>query len=413
MALPVDQVGGELKDIVPGGIRLTLRWHARIKAIIGGVRPLAAALALALLPAAALAQPKPRIAVLDFTANGASKELASAAGGVAANELDRLGAFQVVTSEAIRSMLAFEKQRQMLGCTDAGCMAELGGALGVEWLVSGKVTRLAPQGGVPETWTLDLTLVSVKKGQREGSAIESARSEADLMGRTGKAAQRLVQKILAGRTGRLVLTAAEAGAVVKLDDQVKGTTPLRGALVLPAGPHTLLVEKQGFVSFQKDVQIDAGKVVEERAALVPSPDFVRAYESRQRKIRTGAWISTGVAAAGLTAAVILQVSASQLYGNESTPGTFLYDRRRLQDGVEVENGVNLRSQAASLKSRIETRQTWSYVSGGAGAAAVVAATWLWIVGEDPGRYAGFAESSTRIEVAPTPGGAMASLSVPF
>ncbi|HEY6099741.1 MAG TPA: PEGA domain-containing protein, partial [Anaeromyxobacter sp.] len=362
------------------------------------MRLLAAALVSALLPAASFAQPKPRIAILDFTANGASKELASAAGGVAANELDRLGAFHVVTSEAIRSMLAFEKQRQMLGCADASCMAELGGALGVDWLVSGKVTRLAAQGGVPETWTLDLTLTAVKRGQREGSAIESARSEAELMARTGKAAQRLVQKILAGRTGRLVVTAAEKGAVVRLDDQVKGTTPLRGGVALPAGPHALVVEKQGFVTFQKDVQIEAGKVVEEKVALVPSPDFVRAYESRQRKLRSGAWISTGVAAAGLGAAVVLQASAAQLYGNESTPGTFLYDRRRLQDGVETEGGVNLRSQAASLRSRIETRQTWSYVAGGVGAAAVVAATWLWIAGDDPGRYAGFAEPSARLDV---------------
>lgn len=376
------------------------------------MRPLAAALSV-LLPLAAGAQQKPRLAVLDFTANGASKELASAAGGVAANELDRLGAFHVVTSDAIRTMLAFEKQRQMLGCSDAGCMAEIGGALGVDWLVSGRVTRLAAHGGVPETWTLDLTLTSVKKAQREGSAIETARSEAELMARTGKGVLRLVQKVLAGRTGRLVVTAAEVGAVVRLDDQVKGTTPLRGPVVLPAGPHTLVVEKQGFVTFQKDVSIEAGKVIEEKAALVPSPDFVRAYESRQRKLRAGAWISTGAAAAGLLAAVALQASAAELYGNESTPGTFLYDRRKLQEGVETEGGVDLRAQAASLKSRIETRETWSYAAGGVGAAAVVAATWFWIAGDDPDRYAGFAEPSARLDVAPLPGGALASLSVSF
>jgi hypothetical protein len=377
------------------------------------MRLLGAVLLALLLPALAAAQPKPRIALLDFTANGASKELASAAGGVAANELDRLGAFHVVTSEAIRSMLAFEKQRQMLGCTDAGCMAELGGALGVDWLVTGKVTRLPPAGGVPETLTLELTLTSVKKAQREGSVIETARSEAELMGRAGKAAQRLVQRVLAGRTGRLVVSSAETGAVVKLDDQVKGTTPLRGGLVLPAGPHALVVEKQGFVSFQKDVQIEAGKVIDERATLVPSPDFVRAYESRQRKLRAGAWISTGVAAAGLATAAILQATAARLYGSESTPGTFLYDRRRLQDGIEVEGGVNLRGEAASLRSRIETRQTWSYVAGGVGAAAAVAATWLWIAGDDPGRYAGFAEPGARLEVTPAPGGAVAALAFGF
>ena len=377
------------------------------------MRPLAAALAVLLLPAPARPEAKPRLAVLDLAANGASKELAAAAGTAAATELDRIGAFQVITSEAIRSMLAFEKQRQMLGCTDAGCIAEIGGALGADWLVSGKVTRLAAGAGVPETFSLDLTLTSVRKGLREGAVIETARSEAELLSRAGKAAQKLVQKILAGRAGRLVVTAFEAGAVVRVDDQVKGTTPLRGPIVLPAGPHALGVEKQGFVGFQKDVQVEAGKLVQEEVALVPSPDFVRAYEARQRKLRAGAWISTGVAVAGFAGAIALQASASSLYGNESTPGTFLYDRARLQAGVATENGVDLRAQAASLQSDIQTRQNWSYVALGVGAVATAAATYFWVAGEDPNRYARFAEPSARLDVAPLPGGALASVTMGF
>jgi hypothetical protein len=325
-----------------------------------------------------------------------------------------MATFQIVTSDAIRNMLAFEKQRQMLGCADSGCMAEIGGALGVDWLVSGSITRLAAAGGVPETYSLELTLTNVRKASREGSVIESARTENELVQKTGKAAQRLVAKILAGRTGRLVVTLAELGAVVKVDDQVKGTTPLRGPVTLPAGPHTLVVEKKGFVAYQKDVQVDAGKLAEERVTLVPSPDFVKEYESRQKKMRLGAWISTGVAAAGIAAAVALQVSANSLYGNESTPGTFLYDRARLQRGEpEVQNGVNLRDQANKLKSDIETRQTWSYVAGGLGGIAAVAATYFWIAGEDPRRYQGFSEPTARLDVAPVPGGALASATVRF
>jgi hypothetical protein len=368
----------------------------------------AAALAVAL-PLCAAAQAKPKIAVLDFSAHGASKELASAAGGVAANELDRMGAFQIVTADAIRNMLAFEKQRQMLCCADAGCMAEIGGALGVDWLVSGKVTKLAAAGGIPETLSVDLTLTNVRKAQREGSVIETARSETELVARTGKAAQKLVARILAGRSGRLVVTAAEVGAVVKVDDQVKGTTPLRAAIVLPAGPHALSVEKQGFVAYQKDVHVEAGRVVEEPVTMVPSPDFVRAYESRQKKLRLGAWISTGVAVAGLATAVALQASANSLYGNETTPGTFLYARSKLQSGIETEGATNLRAEASRLKSDIETRQTMSYVAGGLGVSAAFAATYFWIAGDDPNRYARFA----RIDVAPLPGGAVASASLRF
>ncbi len=377
------------------------------------MRPVAVALAALLLPAAARPEAKPRVAVLDLSANGASRELAAAAGTAVATELDKLRAFQVITSEGIRSMLAFEKQRQMLGCTDAGCMVEIGGALGADWLVSGKVTRLAPAGGVPETFNLDLTLTAVRSGQREGSVIETARSEPELLQRAGKAAQRLVQKILAGRAGRLVVTASETGAVVKVDDQVKGTTPLRGPIVLAAGPHALAVEKQGFVVAQKDVQVESGKLVQEEVALVPSPDFVRAYESRQHKLRAGAWISTGVAVAGFAGAIALQATASSLYGNESTPGTFLYDRARLQTGTTTENGVDLRAEAASLQSTIHTRETWSYVSVGIGAVAAVAATYFWIAGDDPNRYAGFAEPVARLDVVPVRGGAVASVAVGF
>jgi TolB-like protein len=376
------------------------------------VLALLAALAAAT-PSTAFAQAKPKIAVLDFTAVGASKELASAAGGIAANELDRMATFQIVTADAIRNMLAFEKQRQMLGCADAGCMAEIGGALGVDWLVSGKVTKLAASPGVPETFSLDLTLTNVKKAQREGSVVDTARTETELVQKTGKAAQKLVARILAGRTGKLVVSLEETGAVVKVDDQAKGTTPLRGPIVLPAGPHALAVEKKGFVAWQKDVQVEAGKVVEERVALVPSPDFVKEYESRQKKLRLGAWISTGVAVAGLAAAVALQASANSLYGNESTPGTFLYDRARLQAGIETQNGVDLRAEANQLKSDIESRETASYVAAGVGGVAAIAATYFWIAGEDPKRYAGFAEPTARIDVAPLPGGAIAAATVRF
>jgi len=375
--------------------------------------PLLAAAIAAALPICAAAQAKPKLAVLDFAANGASKELASAAGGVAANELDRMGTFQVVTADAIRNMLAFEKQRQMLGCADAGCMAEIGGALGVDWLVSGKVTKLAASHGVPETLSVDLTLTNVRKAQREGSVIETARTETELVTKTGKAAQKLVAKILAGRSGRLVVSAVETGAIVKIDDQTKGTTPMRGAISLPAGPHTLAIEKAGFVTYQKDVQVEPGKLVEESVTLVPSPDFVRNYESRQKKLRLGAWISTGVAAAGLATAVALQVSANSLYGNETTPGTFLYARAKLQNGVETEGGTNLRDQASKLKSDIETRQTMSYVTGGLGGIAAVAATYFWIAGEDPQRYSRFADTTARLDVAPLPGGAVASVTIGF
>jgi hypothetical protein len=378
------------------------------------MRTLALAVLLAAGPALA-AEQKPKLAVLDLAANGASRELASAAGGVAASELDRLGVFKIVTSDAIRDMLAFEKQRQMLGCADSGCIAEIGGALGVDYLVSGKVSRLAASRDAPESFTLEMTLSSVKRGQREGSVIETGRSESDLMTKVGRAVQRLVGKVLAGRSGSLVVTSSEAGAVVKVDEQVKGTTPLQGQVAVPSGPHTLTVEKQGFVAFQKEIQIQPAKVAEERVTLVPSPDFIKDYQSRQQKMRLGAWIATGVAAAGVVGAVLLQADANRVYGTESTPGTFLYARRKLLDGVETDpaTGANYRAQASSFRSKVTQRENLSYVSAGVAGLATVGATWLWIAGDDPRRYDRYREGTAGLLVVPIGGGVLASLAGAF
>jgi len=379
------------------------------------MRALAIAVSLLAAGPTLAADARPKLAVMDFTANGASKELTSAATSAAANEIDRLGVFRLTTAEAIRDMLAFEKQRQMLGCTDAGCIAEVGGALGVDYIISGKVTRIAAGGGLPETFSVDMTLSNVKRGQREGSVLESGSSEAEVLRKVGRAAQRLVSKILAGRSGSLALSAAEAGAVVKVDDQVRGTTPLPGLISLPAGPHSLVVEKRGFVSFQKDVQIDAAKVTEEQAPLVPSPDFIDAYRKKQRGLRIGAWAATGVAVAGVAVAVWGQVDANRLYGNETTPDTFLYARAKLLDGIERDpaTGTDYRRQASSLRSDIEQRQLFSAIGAGVGGAAAVAAAWFWIAGDDPGRYDRYREGSARLDVVPVAGGAVAAFTLGF
>ena len=303
----------------------------------------------------------------------------------------------------------------MLGCTDAGCIAEIGGALGVDYIISGKVTRIAAGAGLPETFSVDLTLSNVKRGQREGSVLESGSSEAEVLRKVGRAAQRLVWKILAGRSGSLALSAAEAGAVVKVDEQVRGTTPLQGLIPLPAGPHSLVVEKRGFVAFQKDVQIDPAKVTEEQATLVPSPDFIDAYRRKQRGMRIGAWAATGVAVAGVAVAVWGQVDANRLYGNETTPDTFLYARAKLLAGVERDpvTGTDYRRQASSLKSDIEQRQLFSAIGAGVGGAAAVAAAWFWIAGDDPGRYNRYREGSARLDVVPVAGGAVAAFTLGF
>src|SRR4051812_46787125 len=176
-------------------------------------------LALAL-PVLAHAQEAPKVAVLDFVANGASEQLASAANGLVANELQRMGMFRVSTSEMVRSLIAHDRQMQLLGCSEERCFSGITTALGVEYLVTGKVSKIPGSRDMPTTYTLELALLNSKKGTREGSDVQTGVAEADLTGKIPRAVAKLVQKVLSARGGSLIVDVAEPGATVKVDDVV-------------------------------------------------------------------------------------------------------------------------------------------------------------------------------------------------
>src|SRR5688572_28936372 len=105
-----------------------------------GTRACAAWLLMAMcLPSTATAASKTKVAVLDLKAVGLEADkaqaLQTALGSVLSAETARLG-HQVISMADIAAMLAFEKQRYLLGCDEASCLAEIGGALGVDLMLS-------------------------------------------------------------------------------------------------------------------------------------------------------------------------------------------------------------------------------------------------------------------------------------
>lgn len=89
---------------------------------------------------------KPRLAFLELQ-NGpeVTKEVAQAAAEVLVAALSDTGKFDVITKADIKAMLGYEAQAQLLGCGEASCMVDLGGALGAAWLVTGSLGRLGGQ----------------------------------------------------------------------------------------------------------------------------------------------------------------------------------------------------------------------------------------------------------------------------
>jgi hypothetical protein len=58
-----------------------------------------------------------------------------------AKDLRDLG-FQVITPTDIGAALGLERQKQILGCTESSCLAEIGGAMGADYIVHGEMAAL-------------------------------------------------------------------------------------------------------------------------------------------------------------------------------------------------------------------------------------------------------------------------------
>jgi len=91
----------------------------------------------------ALTTAGPRIAVLDLKARvGVSAELAQAITDDVVSEVRRLlPRAKVISADEIRSTVKYDLQKRDLGCDVTSCLSEIGGALGVELLVTGTLSK--------------------------------------------------------------------------------------------------------------------------------------------------------------------------------------------------------------------------------------------------------------------------------
>ncbi|MBM4777417.1 MAG: hypothetical protein GQE15_06905 [Archangiaceae bacterium] len=111
-----------------------------------------------LLHIATAATPEPvGIAITPLQLVDVSPELGGYAEDRLANHLGDLG-FKVTTPADIAALLGIERQRQLLGCSEDGCNAEIGSALGVPLMLVGRVTKLE------ERFDIDLRVIRQRDG---------------------------------------------------------------------------------------------------------------------------------------------------------------------------------------------------------------------------------------------------------
>lgn len=86
-----------------------------------------------------------RLAVYELKAEGVDPRVARIVGEAVVAELRKLQHVSVVSMDEVRAMLDMEAQKQIVGCSDESCAAEIAEALGVDGIVIGNLAVIAGQ----------------------------------------------------------------------------------------------------------------------------------------------------------------------------------------------------------------------------------------------------------------------------
>jgi len=119
-----------------------------------------------------------KIAVTALAASGVAREVVETAGSLVPTEVRRAcPAARVIADDDVKALLGLEQRQQMMACrTDSpSCMAEIGGALGVDEVLAGRIGRLGSR------VVLELRRIEVRKARVAASATRTMSSEEGLV----------------------------------------------------------------------------------------------------------------------------------------------------------------------------------------------------------------------------------------
>lgn len=122
----------------------------------------------------ALAADKPKLAVLDVQPIGVESTEAIALGEAMTQELSKRGFFEVISSNDIRTLLGVDRQKQLLGCGDSSCTAELSGALGARFVLQATLTKLG------DSMQLSVQMLDTTKAQSVARSVRLAKDARQL-----------------------------------------------------------------------------------------------------------------------------------------------------------------------------------------------------------------------------------------
>ena len=176
----------------------------------------------------------------------------------------------------------------MTGCAEASCAAEAARAAALQHAVFVSMTV------DDRDYHLELLVVD---GSGEVLMRTDARCELcgrdEVLGVAENEAATLQPKLdtLAVGPPVLVIESEPAGAMIGLDGEPVGTTPLER--IVPAGPHTIRADARGYAPQERDIEAVPGVREHVSFQLVALP------RTRDRRLRIAGWTAIGVGAAAI------------------------------------------------------------------------------------------------------------------
>jgi hypothetical protein len=206
----------------------------------------------------------------------------------------------------------------------------------------------------------------------------------------------VVDKSALGREGgRLAITASETQSVLSVDGTEVGV--LLASVELPAGPHRIRLERGGFLSAERDVDVPLGGTKTISVAFEPTPETRAQYVSSAESRRAWSWVTVGLGAAIAAGGVVLAiVEQNQLPGAQSAVASATTalvagaggacDPRQVVSPTAMVQCENTLNNAATRVDNLQTTRTVGWVAAGVGAATFVTGAVLVLTAGNPHKY---------------------------
>lgn len=234
-----------------------------------------------------------KVAVLDLAGYGVEDPVVASLTELLSLELKRFEGLEVISRSEIQAMLQYQTEKLLLECkNDMSCLVEIGGALGVDYLVSGNVGKL---GG---SFIVNLKLMDIHQAQVAHRISEAfVGDEAELVRSLRFATAQLLGGSIGEGAGSLAIAVNTKKAAVKVDGEVQDegiALPLSG---LTAGKHGILLSSDGYFDLYKEAYIEPNALTQVHFELLkrPTPWFKKWW----------VWTIAGTAVAGSVTATVL------------------------------------------------------------------------------------------------------------